>query len=50
MILVAAKQTANVKENPDDEDYVAKRVTVFEAVAWAFWEARNRLQARRRTS
>lgn len=50
LILIAAQQTAAVRENPDDKGYVAKRSTVLETVAWAMWETRNRLQDRRRAN
>ena len=48
LVLIAFKQTASVRENPDDPEYAAVRGGIVETVTWAVWEARERLQRRRR--
>ena len=48
LVVIVAQQTANVKGNPDEADYVTARGLALERVTWALWEARDRLQRRRR--
>lgn len=47
IIVIVAKQTAEIRENPDDAGYPAARGVVVETTAWAIFEARERLQQRR---
>lgn len=47
LFLIVAKQTDEVRENPDDPGYVSNRSTVAETVTWGLWQARERLQTRR---
>jgi hypothetical protein len=49
LILIAAEQTARVRSNPDDAGYAAERSTALETAAWAMFQARERMQERRRT-
>lgn len=47
IILIAAKQTAPIRHNPDDPEYVEARISVVRSLSWALWEVRNELQAKR---
>jgi hypothetical protein len=48
LMVLATRQTSAIRLNPDDQDYVAERVRIIKALAWALWQARDELQARRR--
>jgi hypothetical protein len=48
VILLVVKQTARVKENPDDDEYPQTRVRALRATAKALWCERDALQAWRR--
>jgi len=47
LVLIVAKQTSLIRENPDEPGYAVSRGTIVEQVVWRIWEARNRLQVRR---
>lgn len=48
LILIVAKQTADIKENSDDPSYPVNRGIVLETTTRAMWEARERLHQQRR--
>jgi hypothetical protein len=48
LILIVAEQTTVLRPNIEDAEYAVQRGTVLETVSWRMWEARERLQARRR--
>lgn len=48
LMLIVAGQTGLLRENCDETAYAVKRGTVLETVTWTMWEARERLQQRRR--
>lgn len=50
LFLIAAKQTGNVRANPDDNSYLSERTAAAKATAMALFEARNELQRDRRNA
>lgn len=48
LMLIVAEQTSVLRPNVEDAEYAVQRGTVLETVTWRMWEARERLQARRR--
>lgn len=44
LVLIVAKQTSNVRGNPEDAEYAVSRGTALETVTWSLWQARKRLQ------
>lgn len=43
LILIAAKQTAGIRQNPDDENYSECRAKVVRSVVKALWVVRAQL-------
>lgn len=46
LVLIVAKQTANVKGNPEEMEYAEARGAALVQVTWSLWRARNKLQRR----